>query len=359
NVYFPPPCNVATAAIKLSGVTSFWDIANRFEVDVPWGVTGNLVVRRRVRDEVSFDLRFPKTGGGEDIDFCLRKKRWSWENGGEGLYGAPDMRAVHPWWNDGGRIYGRFFVWAKGDGALMAMHPQFTYTAAAPNGGELVVVCLSLTFISAALAPFLNSALTISTVSVQGALAAIVVNVAYTLYGYCIWGSEETAASLSRALSPHARLLAVAENASLSFARTHIKSGDSVLLRLPSGDYRNLKVYDKPGRITLGKFGSFLQNQLVGHPYGLSYDILAEGKISVRKAETMTELEDTSATNELINDGNFVQPLTYEEIETLKKTPGVHSSEIIKMQIAQNANYELKSEYSKEKYKKRKEAKFV
>ncbi|KAG8945308.1 tRNA (adenine(58)-N(1))-methyltransferase non-catalytic subunit trm6 [Tulasnella sp. 408] len=148
-------------------------------------------------------------------------------------------------------------------------------------------------------------------------------------------------------------------DSSSSFARTHIKSGDNVLLRLPSGDYRNLKVHDKPGRITLGKFGSFHQKELIGHPYGLSYEILPEGKIRVREAETMTELEDTSATNELISDGNFVQPLTYEEIETLKKTPGVHSSEIIKMQITQNANYELKSEYSKEKYKKRKEAKFV
>ncbi|KAG8907198.1 tRNA (adenine(58)-N(1))-methyltransferase non-catalytic subunit trm6 [Tulasnella sp. 417] len=152
---------------------------------------------------------------------------------------------------------------------------------------------------------------------------------------------------------------ASSSTSSPSFVRTHIKSGDNVLLRLPSGDYRNLKVHDKPGRITLGKFGSFHQKELIGHPYGLSYEILPEGKIRVRQPETMTELEDTSATNELINDGNFVQPLTYEEIETLKKTPGVHSSEIIKMQITQNANYEMKSEYSKEKYKKRKEAKFL
>jgi len=33
--------------------------------------------------------------------------------------------------------------------------------------------------------------------------------------------------------------------------------------------------------------------------------------------------------------------------------------EIIKMQIEQHANYSLKTEYSKEKYKKRKEAKYV
>lgn len=66
----------------------------------------------------------------------------------------------------------------------------------------------------------------------------------------------------------------------------------------------------------------------------------------------------------------------------MKKTPGVHSSvgivfvwlmmyailrvvhfaspkDIIKMQIDQNANYEMRTEYSKDKYKKRKEAKSV
>jgi hypothetical protein len=35
--------------------------------------------------------------------------------------------------------------------------------------------------------------------------------------------------------------------------------------------------------------------------------------------------EDTDATNELINDGQFVQPLTASEIEALKQS-GVHAS---------------------------------
>jgi hypothetical protein len=35
--------------------------------------------------------------------------------------------------------------------------------------------------------------------------------------------------------------------------------------------------------------------------------------------------EDTDATNELINDGEFVQPLTVDEIQTLKRS-GVHAS---------------------------------
>lgn len=67
-----------------------------------------------------------------------------------------------------------------------------------------------------------------------------------------------------------------------------------------------------------------------------------------------------------------MQPLTIDEINALKQS-GVHSSvsnllllsflkliwsqDIINKQIEAHANYSLKTEYSKEKYKKRKEAK--
>jgi hypothetical protein len=36
---------------------------------MPWAVTANVAV---VNTAALFDLRFPKTGGGEDIDYCLR-----------------------------------------------------------------------------------------------------------------------------------------------------------------------------------------------------------------------------------------------------------------------------------------------
>jgi len=79
----------------------------------------------------------------------------------------------------------------------------------------------------------------------------------------------------------------------------------------------------------------------------------------------------------LINEDKVIQPLTTAEIEALKQS-GVHSSvetpkvylchtvahkptpqEIIQKQIEQHANFTLKTEYSKEKYKKRKEAKCI
>ncbi|CAL1694467.1 unnamed protein product [Somion occarium] len=133
-----------------------------------------------------------------------------------------------------------------------------------------------------------------------------------------------------------------------------IQSGDTILLRIPSGDVRTLKL-EKGGTINLGKFGSFYSNELIGQPFGLTYDI-SDKKLEVIPPRTFQEVEETDATNELIVDGQ-VQPLSLEEIEALKKS-GVPASEIIQRQIDQHKNFQLKTEYSKEKYKKRKEAKY-
>ncbi|KAF7792269.1 hypothetical protein EIP86_003305 [Pleurotus ostreatoroseus] len=134
-----------------------------------------------------------------------------------------------------------------------------------------------------------------------------------------------------------------------------IEIGHTILLRLPSGEIRTLKL-EKNANINLGKFGSFNSGELVGQPYGLNYDIV-DKKLKLAPPRVIQEVEDTEATNELIIDNVAVQPLKAEEIDAMKKS-GVHASEIIKLQIEQHANYALKTEYSKEKYKKRKEAKY-
>ncbi|KAI0004192.1 Gcd10p-domain-containing protein [Russula compacta] len=134
-----------------------------------------------------------------------------------------------------------------------------------------------------------------------------------------------------------------------------IHAGDTIILRLPTGDMKSCKL-EPDSAINLGKFGSFLANALVDQPYGLTYEIVNK-TISVIPPLAVEELEDTDATNELINDGQFVQPLTAAEIEALKQS-GVHATEIIKKQIETHVNYSLKTEYSKDKYKKRKAAKY-
>ncbi|KAF8713644.1 Gcd10p protein, partial [Rhizoctonia solani] len=142
-----------------------------------------------------------------------------------------------------------------------------------------------------------------------------------------------------------------------------IRPGDNVILKLPNGELKLVKIPDGDGKgeIKLGKYGAFRSEHILGHPFGLSYEILDKKELKVVPHRTIEEIvvsEETNATNELINDdGKFVQPLTTEEIELLKAS-GAHVTEIIKRQIEAHTTYELKNEYSKEKYKKRKEAKY-
>ncbi|EEB91850.1 hypothetical protein MPER_09726 [Moniliophthora perniciosa FA553] len=127
------------------------------------------------------------------------------------------------------------------------------------------------------------------------------------------------------------------------------------MVRQPNGDVRSIRI-ERDSTVQLGRIGSFYANELIGQPYGFTYEIVSK-KLKVIPSRSLEEVEDTDATNELINDGEFVQPLTLSEITALKQS-GVHASDIIKKQIEQHANYSLKTEYSKEKYKKRKEAKY-
>jgi glycosyltransferase involved in cell wall biosynthesis len=104
------------AAVHLSDISYFWDIASK-RVDAPWGVTANIVVRN---SPLRFDPDFIKTGGGEDIDYCLQLKKWP-------LLCVPEASAEHPWWSNGARVYKHFFDWARGDSLLVQKHPHLTY----------------------------------------------------------------------------------------------------------------------------------------------------------------------------------------------------------------------------------------
>ncbi|OCH85038.1 NAD-dependent epimerase/dehydratase [Obba rivulosa] len=154
NAQFPSADSIYTAAVHLAGVTFFWDIASEEKAaamnmvcDVPWGVTANLIARRDVQDGVEFDTTFPKTGGGEDIDFCLKKRAFSVAQGRKGFHAAPDVVVTHPWWNIGHRNYWRFYMWSKGDGGLIKIYPQYTYRDAAPNAAELLLLSVLVTVV--------------------------------------------------------------------------------------------------------------------------------------------------------------------------------------------------------------------
>lgn len=66
----PEPTKLHTQAVVLSDVTYMYSIASVLP-NPKWGVTANLVMRRTPGISFREDV-FPKTGGGEDVDICLR-----------------------------------------------------------------------------------------------------------------------------------------------------------------------------------------------------------------------------------------------------------------------------------------------
>ncbi|GAA6064134.1 hypothetical protein JCM10212_005135 [Sporobolomyces blumeae] len=137
--------------------------------------------------------------------------------------------------------------------------------------------------------------------------------------------------------------------------RHFIQPLDQVVLKLPSGQLKPIKVLPD-GKVSLGKYGSFKTGQLVNRVYGQTYEILSDGTLEAVQA-TLNEIEETAANNEHI-ESTGAQNLTFVDIQALKDS-GMSGREIIQKQIEEHKSYELKTEYSKEKYMKRKEAKYI
>ncbi|KAI0316805.1 NAD-dependent epimerase/dehydratase [Amylostereum chailletii] len=193
NVTFPPSETVFTSAVHLAGVLYFWDIASKMHDsrDMPWGVTASLIARRNVKDEVVFNPQFPKTGGGEDIDFCRMKRQFSLDQGNEGFLPAPDVKAMHPWWNSGRRSYWRFYMWSKGDGALVKLYPTLTYRDASPNSAELLcMAAILLTF--GACHALVSGNYTFVFGGVELAIAIVLANIAHDLYRHLFRNADRT-----------------------------------------------------------------------------------------------------------------------------------------------------------------------
>ena len=217
NAQFPPAESVFTTAAHLAGVTYFWDIAMKMptETDMPWGVTANLIARRN-DDGVEFNLQFPRTGGGEDIDFCRRKRDLWLPVTGHGFHAAPDVVVTHPWWNDGKRSYHRFFMWSKGDGGLVRLYPDLTYIDQAPNSGELlliscVLVCVGVPFL------LLTGNAFLSILALHLAATTIVGNIVHDMYRH-LWRDVHRAAAINSTLAGPKWVVAIMESALIRMA---------------------------------------------------------------------------------------------------------------------------------------------
>ena len=122
-------------AILACGITFFYDVANRMQ-HPPWGVTANICFRGRTQNKIWFNDVYPKTGGGEDVDYCLRLKENMFGEDRDQLFvSVPGARAEHPFWN---KILQQVSGWASGDVLCLETHPHNTFYAP-PNWIETIL----------------------------------------------------------------------------------------------------------------------------------------------------------------------------------------------------------------------------
>ncbi len=134
------------SAVHMSYLTFMFEIAgNKLYKEPAWGVTASILFKNF--PGISFDTRYAKTGGGEDVDISLRlgkEHRCS-------LKSCPKAIVHHPFWKGGFfTLCEHFFCWAIGDGALFDRFPNHTYYSF-PNYVEsffllLVSSVLTMTF---------------------------------------------------------------------------------------------------------------------------------------------------------------------------------------------------------------------
>lgn len=142
-----------------------------------------------------------------------------------------------------------------------------------------------------------------------------------------------------------------------------IKQGDFVLLTLPSGTHRVIEIREA-GTVNLGKFGQFEATDLLGQPYGQSFEIGASNELTaIAKLDEAMGLDDfgSSSDNRELRANSNVQRMTSEDIEQLKLKKGGQevAREIIDTMIRSHESFDKKTSYSQEKYLTRKHKKFA
>ncbi|KAG0239718.1 tRNA (adenine(58)-N(1))-methyltransferase non-catalytic subunit trm6 [Actinomortierella wolfii] len=151
------------------------------------------------------------------------------------------------------------------------------------------------------------------------------------------------------------------EGAEAKSAPDTIQADQFVLIRMPSDNVKCLAL--KAGStVSLGKFGQFRANDIIGRAWGNTYEIYdRDNKLRIYHPDAFEEIEETDANNREITDDGSSQKLTLEEIHALKAEGlkgSLSSDEIIQKLKESNASFEKKTAYSQAKYVKKKEKKF-
>ncbi|EFC46435.1 predicted protein, partial [Naegleria gruberi] len=144
-----------------------------------------------------------------------------------------------------------------------------------------------------------------------------------------------------------------------------IKEGDTILVKLNSGSMI-LQQHIKPEtNLKIGKKQTFPLKLLIGQPYYAFYEIFEEasavipGDDEAPQEEMQDEEGETvDANTKRLIDNNKSQTLTQDEILELKKQ-GVEGKEIISKLIEGSKSFQVRTQFSQQKYLKRKKKKYL
>ena len=122
-INFPPAQTAFTKAIQVSGSMDIFGIAAK-KASFAWGATANIMVKRSVIGDTRFSTAYPKSGGGEDVDFFLNVRE---KNAYKDFRSLPQAAVQHPWWNNDKVNFTRPYRYGKGNSWLGQLNPQYTY----------------------------------------------------------------------------------------------------------------------------------------------------------------------------------------------------------------------------------------
>ncbi|KAF9122136.1 tRNA (adenine(58)-N(1))-methyltransferase non-catalytic subunit trm6 [Mortierella sp. 14UC] len=140
-----------------------------------------------------------------------------------------------------------------------------------------------------------------------------------------------------------------------------INAGEHVFIKMPSDNVKCI-VLKAGSSVSLGKFGTFKANDIIGHAWGNSYEIYdRDSKTRVYHPEGISEVEETANNNREIVDDPSSQKLTLDEIKTLKSEGlkgELTGEEIVNKLKESHATFDKKTAYSQAKYLQKKGKKF-
>ncbi|KAM6915244.1 tRNA (adenine(58)-N(1))-methyltransferase non-catalytic subunit TRM6 [Xenentodon cancila] len=136
-----------------------------------------------------------------------------------------------------------------------------------------------------------------------------------------------------------------------------IKDGDYVVLKRDE-IYKAVQIQLKR-KVIFEKQWIFL-DKAVGHLYNTTFEVVSGGilqPLEVKDTKSLTESKVAGTDNRWINDDGNSQKMTKDDIEILK-VQGLKSQDIIEQLIDSSSTFANKTEYSQEKYIKKKKKKY-